>query len=140
MIRSQKIANPDFIGAVASVLCLIHCIATPFLFIAKACSVTCCSAAPFWWQAIDYLFLVISFVAIYYATKNASKKWVRIVLWSSWTLLLFTILNETLKTGLLPKSFVYFPALLIVVFHFYNLKYCKSSDKECCTFSNKTAA
>ena len=32
----------DYIGAVASALCLLHCIATPFLFVAKACSAACC--------------------------------------------------------------------------------------------------
>ena len=50
----------DNIGIIASSLCMIHCIGTPFLFIAKACSVSCCSDVPIWWQLIDYFFLIKS--------------------------------------------------------------------------------
>ncbi len=122
----------DTIGIVASVLCMIHCIATPFLFIAKACTAACCADAPVWWQTIDYIFIVISFVAIFFATKNTTKKWISIALWSSWTLLLLSILNERLQTGLLPELFIYLPALAIVGLHFYNLKYCRCSTETCC--------
>ena len=44
----------DTVGAAASFLCMIHCVATPFLFVAQACASTCCSAAPTWWRAIDF--------------------------------------------------------------------------------------
>lgn len=132
MIQSQTLIKPDLIGAIASGLCLIHCAATPFLFIAKACSVTCCADSPAWWQAVDYLFLVISFVAILYATKKSSKKWMKIALWSSWVVLLSTILSETFEAGLFPKTFIYIPALAIVGLHFYNYKYCKCADNSCC--------
>ena len=129
MIHSQKIFKPDFIGVLASSLCLIHCVATPFLFVAKACSITCCSDSPAWWRVIDYIFIAISFIAILYATKNSTKKWIQIALWSSWILLLVAILSESFEIGLFPKSFAYFPALTIIGFHFYNLKYCKHSKE-----------
>ena len=60
----------DSIGIIASTLCAIHCIATPFIFIVKACTATCCSDAPSWWLMIDYLFLIISFLAIFFISKN----------------------------------------------------------------------
>lgn len=123
--------QPDYIGAIAGCICSIHCAATPFLFVAKACSVTCCAETPIWWQLVDYLFLVISFAAIYYATKNSTKRWIRIALWSSWSLLLIAILSETFQTGLLPESSVYFPALAIVGLHFYNYKDCKCAGSSC---------
>jgi len=43
MTQIQRITIPDLFGALVSSLCLIHCAATPFLFIAKVCSATCCS-------------------------------------------------------------------------------------------------
>ena len=49
----------DSIGIIASTLCTIHCIVTQFIFIARACTATCCSDAPLWWLMIDYLFLII---------------------------------------------------------------------------------
>ena len=124
--------NPDTLGIVASTLCLIHCIATPFLFLAKACSTTCCADAPIWWQVVDYMFIVVSFAAIYFATKNSSKKWVKVALWSTWVVLLFTIVSETIGASLLPTQFVYIPALSIVILHLYNQKYCKCTEDGCC--------
>ncbi|EDP70178.1 hypothetical protein FBALC1_11612 [Flavobacteriales bacterium ALC-1] len=125
--------NTDILGAGASTLCLIHCAATPFLFVAKACSVTCCSDTPAWWQTVDYFFIVVSFTAIYFTTKHATKNWLRLALWSSWTLLLFAIVNETFQVILLSELFIYVPAIAIVVLHLYNLKYCKCADDTCCT-------
>lgn len=116
--------NPDAVGIIVSTLCLIHCIATPFIFLAKACSVSCCADAPIWWQVIDYIFIVISFIAIFFATKNTSKNWMRITLWGTWFVLLVTIISETFEIGLFPAKFVYIPAFSIVVLHLYNRKYC----------------
>lgn len=118
----------DHIGAVASLLCIIHCMATPLLFLVKTCAHTCCVDAPVWWQLIDYVFLVISGLAIYYATKNSTKRWVQIALWSAWVVLLLTFVNEQWKIVALPERFSYLPALIIVVLHFYNRRCCKVCD------------
>jgi hypothetical protein len=122
----------DNIGIIASTLCTIHCIATPFLFVARACSVTCCSDAPIWWVLIDYLFLVISFYAIFFIHKNLTIKWLRASLWISWTILLIIIVNQSIDIIYLPKNFIYIPSIVIVVLHYYNLKYCKCQDDKCC--------
>ena len=122
----------DNIGIIASTLCTIHCIATPFLFVARACSVTCCSDAPIWWVLIDYLFLVISFYAIFFIHKNITIKWLRASFWISWTILLITIVNQSIDIIYLPKNFIYIPSIVIVVLHYYNLKYCKCQDDKCC--------
>lgn len=47
--------NADTFGIISGSLCLVHCVATPFLFIARACTDTCCSSTPVWWQLVDYL-------------------------------------------------------------------------------------
>lgn len=125
--------NADTIGIFSGGLCLIHCIATPFLFLAKACTSTCCADAPVWWQLIDYLFIIISFAAIYFTTKNSTKRWVRNALWISWAVLLFVIINETFETHILPELFIYVPALSIIALHLYNQKYCKCAGNTCCT-------
>ena len=51
----------DALGAIASGLCILHCLATPFFFIASACSLSCCNNAPLWWQWMDYVFLGFRF-------------------------------------------------------------------------------
>ena len=83
----------DKIGIISSSLCMIHCIGTPFIFIAKACSATCCSDAPTWWLMIDYLFLFISFVAIYFTTRKPTKPWLNVFFWIAWVVLLFATLE-----------------------------------------------
>lgn len=122
----------DTIGIIAGMLCTIHCIATPLLFIAKACSATCCADAPRWWIMIDYLFLFISFTAIFFISKNLGIKWLKISFWVSWCLLLFSILDHSFDISYLPQNFIYIPSFLIIALHFYNVKFCRCKDIRCC--------
>lgn len=122
----------DQIGAVAGALCLIHCIATPFVFIVKSCTAACCAETPFWWSLIDYLFLIISGFSIYKSTKTSQKQWVKIALWVNWVVLFFILMNERLEFFFLVKEAIYIPSILIVVLHIYNLKYCQCSKDSCC--------
>jgi len=127
----------DSIGAIASGLCMIHCMITPLIFIAQSCSAACCTDAPDWWRWIDYFFLVISLFAVYHSAKNTSSKWMGVALWLSWTALMFTILNERLDWMHLPEGTNYMAALLLVGLHLYNLTYCKCKTDECCIAENE---
>ena len=130
----------DNVGIIASSLCMIHCIGTPFLFIAKACSTSCCSEAPVWWQLIDYLFLIISFVAIYFVTNNTTLNWIKIAFWITWFVLFISILNHTFPVVETPKYFTYIPASAIIILHFYNLRFCKCKEDSCCSdFKQKSS-
>ena len=122
----------DSIGILASTVCMIHCLATPFLFIAKACSATCCSEAPIWWQVIDYLFLLVSFMAIYLLSNSIEKRWLLIAFWVSWFMLFFTILNHSFEIFAIPSNISFIPAISIVLLHFYNLQFCKCKKTDCC--------
>lgn len=128
---STNVSKSDTIGALASGLCLIHCLATPFIFVAKSCTATCCSGAPSWWAWLDVAFLIISFFAVYRSAASTSKKWISQVMWSSWTLLLLVILNEQLGWIHLPEYIIYFPAILLIIIHIYNLKYCQCEGEYC---------
>ncbi len=132
MLHSQNITKPDLMGAAASTLCALHCMAAPFLFLAKAGSSAMHVETPVWYQTFDYLFIIIAFVAIYFATKNTTKNWMRIALWTTWGILLLAILNETFEVKHLPEAAVYIPALAIAGLHLYNRKYCQCQE-ECCT-------
>lgn len=125
----------DTVGAFASSLCLVHCLATPILFVAQTCSATCCDAesVPAWWGWIDYVFLIVSFFAIYWSTKHTTKNWIKPALWSSWLLLLVVLVNERLALVALPEMAIYVPALALVGLHLYNRKYCQCEKEECST-------
>lgn len=135
MIRASLLPY-DSIGIIASTLCTIHCIITPFIFIAKACTATCCSDAPSWWLMIDYLFLIISFLAIFFISRNLTIKWLQIAFWSSWLLLLLSILNHSLDVFQINSNFIYIPSSAIIILHFYNLQFCKCQNKTCCSNEN----
>ena len=125
--------NSDLIGASASTLCTIHCIATPFIFLASTCSSTCCSTAPTWWIWLDYAFLLISLFAVYRSTKTTTKFWIKPNLWLSWVALFIFIVIEHNTQLNLSDYFKYTAALFLTVFHIYNLKYCQCKSDECCS-------
>ena len=121
----------DKLGAISSLLCAMHCIATPFLFIAKSCSATCCEETPIWWKTIDVLFLIVSFIAIYYSTKNSTNNLIKIGLWVSFSFLTFIIINEHINIYPIGEWFIYIPAFFLVFLHTYNRKYCQCKTG-CC--------
>ena len=92
----------DTIGAFARGLCMVHCLATPFFFI-----------------------------AIKQASKSSTKHWVVQGLWFSWLTLFFLILNIKLELLHLPPNFKFFPAFMLVFLHVYNMRYCQC-EKDCC--------
>lgn len=123
----------DIWGATASSLCIIHCVATPFIFITQACTATCCESTPVWWRFIDYFFLVISFLAIYRSTQTTVVNWIRTALWLSWISLFLVIMNEKIEWISLPEVVNYIPAIALTLLHLYNQKYCQCNQGKCCT-------
>ena len=123
--------SSDLIGATASTLCTIHCMATPFLFFASTCTKSCCNSAPLWWIWIDYAFLFISLFAVYKSTKNSSKFWIKVILWCSWMALSFFIFMEQITQLNLSDYYKYSSALSLAFFHVYNLKYCQCESENC---------
>lgn len=133
MILQEK--KSDTVGIVASGLCLIHCLATPLLFVVQSQMLCCDAPTPFWWKALDILFVVISFGAVYWSTKNSSKTWIKYAMWFAWFALSAIIINERVAIVSIPEYAIYIPSLTLIFLHYYNNKYCKCSEDECCAAS-----
>ena len=116
-------------------LCLIHCVATPFIFITQACTMSCCAGAPIWWQSIDYIFIVISFFAILRSTQTSSNKIIKIALWTTWFLFFLSIINKTIEIFYIHPNYVYAIGIILACLHLYNLKYCQCENDKCCVNS-----
>ena len=129
--------KPDTIGSLASTLCLLHCLATPFIFITQACTMSCCADAPIWWQSIDYIFIVISFFAILGATKTSTNKIISRLLWITWFIFFALILNKSLGLIYLDKNFGYTAGITLACLHIYNLRYCQCKSDDCCANNKK---
>tara|TARA_B100001094_G_scaffold21562_1_gene18236 strand:- start:898 stop:1296 length:399 start_codon:yes stop_codon:yes gene_type:complete len=124
--------NSDHIGVTASSICMLHCYFTPLLFLSQATSVTFTQEIPFLWQSLNYLFLLISFLAIYYTAKNSSKLSVKVLLVSTWLILSSLIINEFFEIISIPELYTYAAATSLAGLHVYNLKYCRCDDDNCC--------
>ncbi|MEO0875926.1 MAG: MerC domain-containing protein, partial [Bacteroidota bacterium] len=134
MILDRALPESDIVGAAASTLCVIHCMATPLLFVVQSSTVTdCASIGPGWWNAIDYLFIGITFFAVYYSVKTTSQQWMKYALYGSWVVLTILIFNEKFHLLPLAEMWKYGAAFTLVGFHLYNRKYCQCADEECCT-------
>ena len=135
-MNNLSIQKSDTIGVLSSGLCMIHCIATPFFFVATACSATCCSAAPLWWQWLDYFFLIVSFVAVRYSTISTNSRLIEIGLWASWVGLLIFILNAKFLWFNISPNAKFIPAFTLIGLHLYNRMYCQCEQKSCCEAKN----
>ena len=120
--------HPDNLGATFSSLCVIHCFATPFLFITQSYLLV----VPGWWQALNYLFLSISFFAIYKTSKNSSSQMVKTLLYLFWIILAMLLISEEFELFHLPEFITYITGLSLAGLHIYNKRYCQCADDECC--------
>ena len=124
------IQHPDTLGAINSSLCVIHCFATPFLFLTQAqTSLVELSTVPLWWQLLNYVFIVVSFFAVNRTVKNSSNELVKSLLWVLWVLLSALILNEEFEIMHMPELLTYFAGMSLASLHIYNLKYCQCEDE-----------
>ena len=121
----------DFIGALAAFLCLIHCIATPLLFL-YASKLHLSNTATDWWPMMDILFISLSFYAILKIKTQQTPKWVQASLWISWLGMCFIILNEKLEIIPLKEEVIYIPSIFLILLHLYNIRFCKCANDACC--------
>ena len=122
--------NSDYLGAVTGILCIIHCIITPLLFMINAELAT--KNTLFGLQMIGYLFLIISFFAVYKSALNTTNKIVKVLFFVFWSFLLFLILNESFGVFRIAETFTFISAFSLSALHIYNLNYCQCADENCC--------
>ena len=126
------INQADSIGALAVILCMLHCFATPFLILALAGNASFLGEAPTWWLLINYLFLIISFLAVYRSSQTTSNRFMKPLLWIGWSILAFVIINEHISLLELSEAVTYASSVILVVLHLYNRKYCQCRTNHCC--------
>jgi len=132
MMLSQLTSKSDLVGSIASGLCVIHCMATPFLFVAQSqIADSCAHVSPMWWSAIDFVFIVITFFAVRHSGQHSSKPWMASVLYTAWVVLSLLVINEKIGLVHLSSIFKYCAAFTLITLHLYNLKYCQCHEDEC---------
>ena len=125
--------NSDNLGVLSSILCLIHCLVTPFIYISFASLFSQNELLSFSWKSINLIFIVFSLVAVYGSTKKTTSKVIKPIFWLSWCFLFFFLFNEEVKFIELPEALSYISAINLAGIHIYNLKFCGCKDENCCT-------
>ena len=131
----QHFAISNLLGAAASGLCAIHCAVTPLLFAARPMLEVGhgehghAHGSPAW-ALLDYVFLVLSFVAVYYSARQTDRSVIKAVLWASWVLFALGIGLEAFH---LPFGHVamYAGSAALIITHWANYRHCRSRDAQC---------
>lgn len=123
----EKLRYSDFLGVAASGLCAIHCALTPVFFAARPVLESTIGHhhhGDGFWALLDYLFLVISLVAVWYSAKHTHHIGIKRVLWVAWGVFAVGLLSEIFhfEYGI---WLMYLGSIALVVTHSYNHRYCK---------------
>jgi hypothetical protein len=133
-----KHINSDFIGAISAFLCIIHCAIVPILmgvhsFYYAGDLITSTHiehnhvhehtsfidvVSGSHWHTLDYFFVVITLIAVYFATRTSKVIWISVGLWSAAILFVVSILLQESIAGV--EYIAYFASALLIVFHFLN--------------------
>ena len=132
-----SIKYSDKVGAASNILCMLHCFATPFIFLSQTQTAHIGHDVPFAWQIINYFFITISGIAVYYSAKNTTNNFVKVFMVLFWLIISFLIISEGLELLHLPEILTYISASYLSLLHIYNLKYCTCNDEECCIHEKK---
>ncbi|MEM7511212.1 MAG: MerC domain-containing protein [Bacteroidota bacterium] len=115
----------DLAGVIASGLCIIHCILTPVIVV----------SLPFLshqhgdhyhghWAGLDSLFVLLSLIAVFFASRDTHKPGIGIALWLSWAAFAIGIFLHMwhIEVG---EIISYIGSFALIITHLVNLRYHK---------------
>jgi hypothetical protein len=126
MDQTENLEYSDWLGAAASGLCAIHCTLTPLLFAAKPVLEGSSGEhhSPGFWAALDYIFLGLSLLAVWYSARHTSHGTVKWVLWAAWIVFAIGLLSEPLELSF-GKWLMYAGSISLVIAHLKNYHHCQ---------------
>ena len=116
----------DALGITSAVLCTIHCLVIPALFLLKFWwTDKTVNVLPSWWGMIDYFFLIISFVAVYHAASHAGSIQIKRSLWFFWGCLTIAIVFEEALHWM-----AYIASAGLIISHIINIRRMLAKNKK----------
>ncbi len=97
LLSTEKLKISDMFGASISGLCALHCALSPLLFISKPLTTGLTDHhhhGNSFWAVLDFVFLALSLVAVWYSSTHTSIKASKWLLWLAWFALAFGIVAE----------------------------------------------
>ncbi len=119
-----SLKNPDLLGVAASLLCLIHCVLTPFLLLSSVLIVISPHGneeeIPLFWKALEIVFLILSFWSVRQATRQSLHAWIGYGLYIAWSILAITVILELVDVHFLGDYLKYIAVIVLIILHLYN--------------------
>lgn len=115
----KTFSGSDYLGIASATLCVAHCILAPFLILAVSKYA--------WWEHLTYVFLALSFYAVYEAIKAKPPTYILVLICGSFALMtIFLLLEASWK---IAEPLSYIASLGLVVGHILNIRYCKNCNE-----------
>ncbi|MBB5284311.1 hypothetical protein HNQ92_002454 [Rhabdobacter roseus] len=111
----------DLLGIASASLCVVHCLLTPILLVLAASSAG-------WWHEVSYVFLLISYYALYETSRHCTNRRILLLIGSSLLVLTASVLLEDYFEWLHEVS--YLASLGLITGHILNIRYCKKCKHE----------
>jgi len=126
----------DKLGIVSALVCAVHCLVIPAIFLLKytwadttgvaAGNSGWGSGLPHWWELLDYVFLIVGFIAVYHAANHTGKRPIKISLWFFWLCLAVAVVFEQQLHWM-----AYIASAGLIITHFFNIRlHQKSTTKK----------
>ncbi len=108
----------DYVGITGSILCIIHCLITPVLLVTS--NILQHDTLRVGYMSLDYVFIGVNIVAVYFATRHYAAPAVRVALWSCLTVFAVAILLEDVNPAF--EYLGYAASFGLVTTHLINIR------------------
>ncbi|MRS59986.1 MerC domain-containing protein [Larkinella terrae] len=109
----------DYIGISGSVLCIIHCMITPILLVSSSFLTN--DTVRFGYLSLDYVFIGVNIVAVYFATRHFTTPAIKAGLWFFLSVFAVAILLEEVSETF--EYLGYAASLGLVLTHLINIRF-----------------
>ena len=96
----------DFLGVASSALCMVHCAVMPLVVVVAG------------WANLDYFFVFMSLIAVFWATRTITDSKKKMLFWLSWLIFAIGLMGENIGIGFLG----YIGSVGLIVLHFLNIR------------------
>ena len=125
MKASHSHGKADYIGIVGSVLCIIHCMLVPAL--AFGSGLVYDHHAHTGLLSLDYFFILINGIAVYYATRDHKSILIRSVLWTALTIFSVSLIFEGSSHAFTWLGYI--GSGLLIIGHLLNIYICRIAPR-----------
>jgi hypothetical protein len=111
--------NSDYLGITSSVLCLIHCLALPIIFVFTGYAGL--NETHILGIGVDYIFAILALVAAVYTARHAHLPYIKFSLIIGWLLFISGILLEEYGSW---HYLMHLGSATLIFSHYHNIRTC----------------